>query len=57
MNDHLITDNPAFRTVATTTSIGVHIAEYELHGTVWCNVGRVVLSAEEFFKISDIVRR
>ena len=56
MNDHLITDHPVFRTVATTTSNGVRIAEYELHGEVWCNVGRVVLSAEELFKIADILR-
>ena len=56
MNDNLITDLPSFRTVATTTSKGVHIAEYELHGEVWCNVGRVVLSTEEVFKIADIMR-
>lgn len=57
MNEHVITDLPSFRIVATTTSNGVHIAEYELHGKVWCNVGRVVMSAEEFFKIADIMRR
>jgi len=57
MDNHVITDNPAFRTVAATTSTRVHITQFALHGTELRDVGRVVLSEEEFDKITALMRR
>ena len=54
---HLITDLPSVRTVANTTSSGVHISEYELHGAVWSLSGSVYLTTDEFEKVAEIVRR